>query len=389
MGKLRDWWPSEELLAPRKRSCENSHKSNPDQRLQTTSPLKLSEAAAALNADVPLMRPASASLNLSEAAAALNADASLPTSTTTNTNTSNITTSCSDPSPSNTAAASPPTSTASIKALSRPAIKLANSQEHKAELLRKLLTTSSTSCSDLLQQAHKSSPSSPLQAPVKGSRPSAYKPQPASRREKIHDIHDHPINKGSLTRREIHIYSERQRRKGMTHLYTTLLSLLPDANPKTDRCTVLTEAMEYIHILQAQVEELGRQKTEILVSLGEHINLDYAFGADLDATNPSLMIEISDEIKEEVLLAADVAVRVCGRDAFITLNSPKKKGVWSGILQILHEQEMELLNVTLSTSNEMDYHCIHARMSATSDLRSHELQKMLQDLILSHAVNHS
>lgn len=173
----------------------------------------------------------------------------------------------------------------------------------------------------------------------------------------------------------------------MTHLYTTLLSLLPDAKPKTDRCTVLTEAMEYIHMLRAQVEELGRQKTEILVSLGEHFNLDYGFGADLDAPNPALITEISDEIKEEVLLAADVAVRLCGRDAFITLNSPKKKGVWSGLLQILHEQDMELLNVTLSTSNEMDYHCIHARMSTTSDLRSHELQKMLQDLILSHAIH--
>lgn len=174
----------------------------------------------------------------------------------------------------------------------------------------------------------------------------------------------------------------------MTHLYATLHSLLPEAKPKTDRCTVLTEAMEYIQSLRKTVEDLARQKSEILSTIGDHLNLDSGFGADGEATSSStrMPIEISEELREQFLTAADVAVRFCGKDAFITLNSPKSKGVWSGILQILHEHEMELLNVTLSTSNEMDYHCIHAKIPLGSEVSSQELQKMLQDLVLSHAV---
>lgn len=205
----------------------------------------------------------------------------------------------------------------------------------------------------------------------------------------LHDVQHHPINKESLSRREIHIFSERERRKGMTHLYTTLLSLLPDAKPKTDRCKVLTDAIDYIQGLREQVESLGSQKAEILASLGElgdNHNTDYTSSVEVEAANSSTIAGFSDETKEEILSSADVAVRFCGKEAFITLNSSKSKGVWSGILQILHEQNMEILNVTLSSGNEMDHHCIHARISTTATVRSEEIVKMLQDFVLSHAI---
>ncbi|MCO5572132.1 hypothetical protein L7F22_025883 [Adiantum nelumboides] len=206
----------------------------------------------------------------------------------------------------------------------------------------------------------------------------------------LHEVQEHPINKESLSRREIHIYSERQRRKGMTHLYTTLLSLLPDAKPKTDRCKVLTDAMDYIQTLREQVEVLGSQKAELVSSLaeheGDHLNTDYTSGADGEAANSSTLSGISDEAKEEILSSADVAVRFCGREAFITLNSCKSKGVWSGILQILHEQELDIFNVTLSSGNEMDHHCIHARIPKTSNIRAQQVEKLLQDLIVNHTV---
>ena len=41
-----------------------------------------------------------------------------------------------------------------------------------------------------------------------------------------------PDDPKRMSRREVHIVSERERRKGMTHLYATLHSLLPDAKPK-------------------------------------------------------------------------------------------------------------------------------------------------------------
>lgn len=141
---------------------------------------------------------------------------------------------------------------------------------------------------------------------------------------------------------------------------------------------MLTEAMEYIHELQSRLDELGRQKSEIIATLGEQINMDTSAGGRLrieggtDGAESGMQIQnmdvddlITEDMREEILAAADVVVRFCGRDAFITLNSPKRNGVWSAILQVLHQQDLELLNVTLSTSNDMDYHCIHAKARYT------------------------
>ena len=132
--------------------------------------------------------------------------------------------------------------------------------------------------------------------------------------------------------------------------------------------------MDYILLLRARLEDLEQQKMEILMSLGEQYGcpLDNfgELGGDIhDGTSSSMentleILMMSEERREELLSVADVSVRFRGReDAFITLKSPKKKGVWSEILQILDDHDMEVLNVTLSRSDhDMDHHCVHARV---------------------------
>lgn len=383
---------------------------------------------------------AAATLRLSEVAAALNAMPNHPSSVLAST--------------PNDGASSP----FSNHSLSKPAIRLTNTQAHKEELLKKLLSRSESSSdlqTGLSQQARPASlPTSPVQtnaSPVRSSsqprksfttiiergmqrKAEASKPSTnliasddsaelrKRKRETSSSLKSSTIStsqdtqenvqtpvtpvatpelsggiqKESLTRREIHIFSERQRRKGMTHLYTILHSLLPDAKPKTDRCTVLTEAMEYIQELQMRLNDLGTQKNEILASIGEQLQMESSAvagslmqgGEDnkkLGRHAGNMDDLITEEMREEILAAADVVVRFCGRDAFITLNSPRRNGVWSAILHVLHEQDMDLLNVTLSTSSDMDYHCIHAKVS-NNELHSSELQKMLQDVVLNHAI---
>lgn len=405
MGKLRDWWPSEDLLERKKSSAAagaSGSNSSTSQIYAGSAQINANHAcpASTSSPSSSSSSAAAAALRLSEVAAALNAmpiqAASVATSNELN------------------STASPQQVT-----LSRPVIKLTNTQDHKEELLRKLLSRSASSsdlqCNKAPTALHLHQQDSSVHWPVAKRAKSS---EQASKSPASEDSSDHrkrkrdtslslrstamlspaeqpeaepPIQKEALSRREIHIFSERQRRKGMTHLYAILQSLLPDAKPKTDRCTVLTEAMDYIQELQLRVDDLGRQRTEILTSMGENPNLD-ASGGTLNGGDGAAsqsgrtLAELREEVREQILSAADVVVRFCGRDAFITLNSPKRKGVWSGILQVLHEQDMELLNVTLSTSNDIDYHCIHAKIPATSELRAHELQKMLEEVVISHAI---
>ncbi|MCO5589163.1 hypothetical protein L7F22_043129 [Adiantum nelumboides] len=457
MGKLRDWWPSEDM-------GEHIRSSSSNAAASMTSTLAGSGVPAAAQANVASathLSPAQAlavapptsatTLRLSEVAAALNAMPNHPSSSISSL-------------PSEAAGGSNSSPLSNLSLSSKPAIRLTNTQAHKEELLKKVLSRSESS-TDLqmclsAQKARPSSlPSSPVQtiaSPARASNSShqtstrksfttilergmqkkaelskpinnalaseeSIDPQKRKRETSLSfkssstvvtspDTEDNVqtpatptatpelagIQKETLTRREIHIFSERQRRKGMTHLYTILHSLLPDAKPKTDRCTVLTEAMDYIHELQMRLNELGMQKNEILESIAEQLQVESstATGSLMQGGSDSATLGrhvgsmddfITEEMREEILAAADVVVRFCGRDAFITLNSPRRNGVWSAILHVLHEQDMDLLNVTLSTSNDMDYHCIHAKV-LNSELHSNELQKMLQEVVLNHAV---
>ncbi|KAH6559289.1 hypothetical protein KP509_1Z015800 [Ceratopteris richardii] len=394
MSKLRDWWPSADIA-----DCNESS----------------SLSAAGAVPKVTGSTTAAATLRLSEVADALNAMPNLRTS------------SCSSSLRGLTHSFSSP-SLSDLRPCKSP-IKLSNTVAHKEELLKKLLTRSESSSDLRMGLGQKSCPASVPSSPVqsnaaevpwksfkeimeRGMRSKSEITHPSlitlgttedsselrkRKRDKTlnlmasasspgQDSQDNVnmptsatqprelacANKDGLSRRQIHIFSERERRKGMTHLYSVLHSLLPDAKPKTDRCTVLTEAVDYIHALQAKLSDLGTQKDEMMMSINEQLQkntLEVVAGSTMNrgsAVNAWSHMEIADkllneEVKKEILAAADVVVRFCGRDVFITLNSPRHNGVWSGILDVLHEHDIEFLSVTLSASNDMDYHCIHAK----------------------------
>lgn len=255
------------------------------------------------------------------------------------------------------------------------------------------------------------------------------------------EANKHPSNcmiKDDVSARENHIHSERQRRKGMTHLYATLHSLLPEGKPKTDRCSVLTETMKYIRTLRHKLAELNMQKAEVIASmstpkpaadattmlksetkssdiikencdnledittittgnegsvteavLGVAASPKSFSGHDPESeVNTELSLETASLVEGTSLATAnhntdsEVVVRFFGGDAFITLRTLKRKGIWPGVLQILHDYSVEVMNVTLSSSPESDFHCIHAKVPSSLELNSSELHRILKALLL-------
>eukprot|EP00250_Pteridium_aquilinum_P018964 c24241_g2_i1 orf=312-3710(-) len=259
------------------------------------------------------------------------------------------------------------------------------------------------------------------------------------------------------SKREVHINSERERRRGMTHLYATLHSLLPKGKMKADRCSVLTETMDYIQSLLEKLDELGKQKVEVLASMqqgkteknalqsittefNKGINLS-VYGGSNAATSSKILIKCDSEedisaktrasssttvvncgsaetdstnhanasISEnrtEMTMSnkstetwelskralggssednsengdksavrsqggkGEVGVRLFGDDAFITVRTSKKRGAWSGMLEVLQQLGIHILNVTLSASPDSDHHCIHAKVPSGCKLNS-------------------
>ncbi|ERN08698.1 hypothetical protein AMTR_s00017p00226990 [Amborella trichopoda] len=69
-------------------------------------------------------------------------------------------------------------------------------------------------------------------------------------------------SKATESDHEIHIWTERERRKKMRTMFSNLHSLLPQLPAKADKSTIVDEAVNYIKSLQKSLQALQKQKTE-------------------------------------------------------------------------------------------------------------------------------
>ncbi|RAL39670.1 hypothetical protein DM860_003203 [Cuscuta australis] len=62
----------------------------------------------------------------------------------------------------------------------------------------------------------------------------------------------------------LHIWTERERRKKMRNMFSSLHALLPQLPPKADKSTIVDEAVSYITALQHTLHKLQKRKMEML-----------------------------------------------------------------------------------------------------------------------------
>ncbi|KAG6546182.1 hypothetical protein Mapa_012217 [Marchantia paleacea] len=201
--------------------------------------------------------------------------------------------------------------------------------------------------------------------------------------------------KRAVSQRESHIWSERQRRKGMNHLFSTLRSLLPQPTSKTDKSTVVSEIIKYIQGLQAKLEELQKKRAEILrrksmdvtmVGVGAVTNLNSPTSianSTLGVAVPLSLVAANNECCLQSFVLPNVALHISGNNAFITMSSPKKRGLFSRILLIMQTHKLDVLNAHISTSNGTVFHCLHVMTPEPGcDFPKEALQTALQNLTL-------
>ncbi|MBA0854697.1 hypothetical protein Goshw_003800 [Gossypium schwendimanii] len=59
---------------------------------------------------------------------------------------------------------------------------------------------------------------------------------------------------------DMHIWTERKRRKKMRNMFSNLHALLPHLPPKADKSTIVDEAVNYIKTLQQTLQNLRKTK---------------------------------------------------------------------------------------------------------------------------------
>lgn len=208
-----------------------------------------------------------------------------------------------------------------------------------------------------------------------------------------------------VSQRENHIWSERERRKGMNYLFNTLRSLLPHPVDKTDKSTVVGEIIKYIQSLQVKLEVMTTKQQVMLATRTGGFSSSTASGSEplskvLVANGLTLVDHSSDPMsmtaitalpppgKESCLqsfLGTNVGIHVCGRNVFITTSSPRgRRGLFQELLLAIHKYDLDIINATISTSNASIFHCLHCQTSLDTELLNHDLHSALQRVIANY-----
>ncbi|KAL5720076.1 hypothetical protein ACHQM5_012779 [Ranunculus cassubicifolius] len=139
-----------------------------------------------------------------------------------------------------------------------------------------------------------------------------------------------------------HNASERERRKKLNNLYSTLRSLLPgtDQKKKLSIPTTISHALKYIPQLQSQVNGLVQRKEEILATISTQ-------GDDLASNNSK-----KNKGSKGKYVPTVSTSQIDDREVMIQICTTKiKNNHLSRVLQNLEEAELQIHNASAFASN--------------------------------------
>ncbi|XP_044490007.1 transcription factor bHLH95-like [Mangifera indica] len=194
---------------------------------------------------------------------------------------------------------------------------------------------------------------------------------------------------------EIHIWTERERRKKMRDMFTTLHELLPQLPPKADKSRIVDEAVKYIKTLQQTLQKLQKQKLERLQGVATFkyeplpsiinsqklaLNSREAFLADHGSSTNFTIEAATSNVNSTNLVSAslcpvvfqtwtspNVVLNICGDEANISVCSPRKLGLFTTICCVLEKHKIEIISAQVSSNSNRRMSMIHAHVNRGFD----------------------
>ncbi|KAJ9674372.1 hypothetical protein PVL29_023742 [Vitis rotundifolia] len=195
---------------------------------------------------------------------------------------------------------------------------------------------------------------------------------------------------GGESEHETHIWTERERRKKMRNMFSSLHALLPQLPPKADKSTIVDEAVNYIKTLQNSLIKLQKQRHEMqqsatAVDCEQSIITSQALAPDtretslpagdrslkncfsLPTNKPNLLSVPSSPLCFQTWFSPNIVVSMCGNDAHISVCSSRKPGLLATIFYILEKHKLDVLSAHISSTQQRNMYMIHAHASGVSD----------------------
>ncbi|CAK9315801.1 unnamed protein product [Citrullus colocynthis] len=200
---------------------------------------------------------------------------------------------------------------------------------------------------------------------------------------------------------DIHIWTERERRKKMRNMFTNLHALLPHLPPKADKSSIVDEAVNYIKVLQETLQKLHKQKLEKLnnnnnnnpsLSCSKIVHHPLpttreAFLADQASSNndmsssTALLPHLSTTVTADNVISilppppstfqtwtsSNLVLSVCGHHAHFCICSVKKPGLFAALCYVLDKHRIDVVSAHVSSDFHRSFFMIQAHANGGYD----------------------
>ncbi|KAL2344793.1 hypothetical protein Fmac_006078 [Flemingia macrophylla] len=159
---------------------------------------------------------------------------------------------------------------------------------------------------------------------------------------------------------EVHIWTERERRKKMRDMFTDLRALVPNIPSKADKSTIVDEAVIYIKNLQQTLEKLEKRKQERLQYASTFRCESSIFTTHHESSNniSNAMMGTSNNLlscpgKQPIVFhktwaASNVILNICGDEAQFTICASHKPSLMTTIAFVLEKYKIEVICANIS-----------------------------------------
>ncbi|GMN35126.1 hypothetical protein TIFTF001_005090 [Ficus carica] len=211
---------------------------------------------------------------------------------------------------------------------------------------------------------------------------------------------------------EMHIWTERERRKRMRNMFSSLRDLLPPHKLplKADKSSIVDEAVKYIKTIENTLHTLEKQRIDKLRSCSTSTStIEHDQVPSISTKSRRDHREaLDDQSRESITLAADtnyhgrhelrentaaalltvlpalsdhhiqattfqtwispnVVVNMCGEDAQISICSPRIPGLLATIFYILEKHKLEVISAHICSDLCRSMYMIHAHAGGASE----------------------
>ncbi|CAL0312659.1 unnamed protein product [Lupinus luteus] len=194
---------------------------------------------------------------------------------------------------------------------------------------------------------------------------------------------------------EMHILNERERRKRIKNMFSTLHAFLPQLPSKVDKLTIIDEAVDYIKYLKQTLEKLEKQKQErfqpisafrydpsshVINSQWCPINSNEALIANDHGSfnnftnisgnqNPSNSTAISvpqQPLAFQIWSSPNVVLNICGKDAQFCIFTSKKPGLLTAIASVLEKFKINVIYANIMCDANGNRYMIQTNANRTT-----------------------